>query len=77
MNEDDIQHWKRNPVTKLYFEALQAQKKEAYETLTKYFNEQHSNVLLQVGKLLGKISLLDDLLDADLVSLINSVELIE
>lgn len=67
MDDEDIQQWKYNPVTKSFFGYLLKQRNIHNQALTDELNHSAPNILLHIGKLVGTINVLDDILNADLV----------
>lgn len=71
VTEKDIVQWKHHPVTKVFFQHLKVDKEMNVYTLTHNLNVDHPNMMLQIGKLIGTISTLEDFIEFDLVKFIQ------
>jgi hypothetical protein len=67
----EMHHWRENSLTRLFFSMLREERNRAVTDLTTHMATDQPNVVLQIGKLIGKINILDELLDTELRILFN------
>lgn len=71
MNRDDVEIWRRDEVTVKFFEALKKEHEAMIEAMVCCSND-NQNVLLLMGRILGRIQLLGELCETDLSEFILS-----
>lgn len=74
IDKSDIEQWKHNPVTVAFLAKLIEIRDGSVESLTHDLNYSQPNIMLQIGRLLGSINTLTDIIESNVLNLYEDVD---